>query len=45
MSNATIDSMLPANSTLAAKLKPYLNLNASSAKCGMSVFPLVLTSA
>lgn len=44
MSNSTLDSILPTNSTLATKLKPYLNLSASSAKCGMSVFPLTLTS-
>jgi len=44
MSNATVDALLPANASLAAKIKPYLNLTAAQAKCGMSVFPLVLTS-
>lgn len=44
MSVAALDGILPENDTLAAMIAPYLNLSGSTAKCGMSVFPLILTS-
>jgi hypothetical protein len=44
--NATqIDTILPANTTLANTIKTYLGLNAYDAKCGMRIYPLILTAA
>lgn len=43
--NATrIDTILPGNTPLGTKLKSYLGLSASEAKCGMKIFPLTLTA-
>jgi len=43
--NATqVDTILPVNVSLASNLKHYLNLAAPDAKCGMKVFPLILTA-
>jgi len=44
--NATqIDTILPVNTSLASNIKTYLGLTASDAKCGMKVYPLILTAA
>jgi len=43
--NATqIDTIIPGNASLAATLKQYLGLSAQDAKCGMKIYPLVLTA-
>ena len=44
MNASQIDTILPANSTLATKIKMYLGLNAQDAKCGMKIYPLTLTA-
>lgn len=43
MNTTQVDNILPVNTTLATNIKHYLNLSASDAKCGMKIFPLILT--
>ena len=43
MNASEVDTILPASPTLADNIKHYINLAADDAKCGMKVFPLVLT--
>ena len=45
MNASQVDTILPSNSTLANNIKTYLGLNAQDAKCGMKIYPLVLTAA
>lgn len=45
MTTTQIDAILPVDAILADNIKHYLNLTAPDAKCGMKIFPLVLTPA
>ena len=45
MNSSQIDTILPSNSTLANNIKTYLGLNAQDAKCGMKIYPLILSAA
>lgn len=45
MDATQIDTILPSNSSLANNIKTYLGLNAYDAKCGMKIYPLMLTAA
>jgi hypothetical protein len=45
MDATQVGTILPSNSSLASKVKTYLGLNAQDAKCGMKIYPLVLTAA
>ena len=44
MTEAKVDQILPSNTVLADKIKPYLNLSAEVATCGQKIFPLTLTA-
>jgi hypothetical protein len=45
MNTTEFDTILPLNVSLATEIRSYLNLSAPDAKCGMKIFPLILTAA